>query len=311
MKRTSLLFNIIIVFAFEAYAQEEVVVLETGTGTIEGTLLVPPTKRKLAVALIIAGSGPTDRDGNNSQMKNNSLKMLADGLAVNGIASLRYDKRGVGASKEAAKSEVELRFEDYINDAKLWADLLVEDKRFKKIIIIGHSEGSLIGMIASQQESVNKFVSLAGVGRPAGEIIREQLSAQPAIVIGMSEPILKSLENGETIEGVPVGLYSLFRPSVQPYMISWFRYDPQKEIAKLNIPILIVQGTTDIQVTEYDAELLVNGNPKAKRSTFEGMNHILKEADLDTEKNIETYNNPDLPLAKGLMPEIVSFINEK
>jgi pimeloyl-ACP methyl ester carboxylesterase len=304
-----------VLFAFLSFgiqAQSEAhIVLNTQTGKIDGTLLLPENKKDLAVALIIAGSGPTDRDGNNPYMKNNSLKMLAEGLAGQGIASLRYDKRGVAKSKDAAVKEIDLRFENYVADAEEWISLLKKDKRFKKVIVIGHSEGSLIGMIASKKAGADKFVSIAGAGMPAGDIIREQLKSQPLMVTEAALPILDSLEQGKTVKEVPQMLASLFRPSVQPYIISWFKYDPRKEIAKLSIPVLIVQGTTDIQVSVKDAENLKKAEPKAELKIIEGMNHILKEAEADRTKNIQTYSQPDLPLQKDLITIITGFIKGK
>ena len=148
-------------------------------------------------------------------------------------------------------------------------------------------------------------------GISAGNIIREQLKNQPQIVLDESLPIIEKLEKGETVENISQMLYSLFRPSVQPYMISWFKYDPHKEIAKLDIPILIIQGTTDIQVSISDAEKLALGNKKSQKIIIEGMNHILKDADANRKKNIETYSIPDLPLNKELIKIIVNFIEKK
>ena len=160
-------------------AQDETIVLETPTGNIEGTLLLP-SKENIPLVLIIAGSGPTDRDGNSGSLKNNSLKMLAQGLYDNNIASFRFDKRGIGASAGAIKGgEQELRFEDYINDVEQWVSLLKNDSRFSSIIILGHSEGSLIGMIAAQEALPEKFISLAGPGVSMQATLRRQLADQP------------------------------------------------------------------------------------------------------------------------------------
>ena len=293
-----------------SFGQEKEITLETKTGDIKGSLLIPSVSEKTPLVLIIAGSGPTDRNGNNPMMKNNSLKMLAKELQKNGIASLRYDKRGVGESKSSALQESDLRFENYVQDVEEWIKLLKEDDRFSNIIVLGHSEGSLIGMIASHKQKVNKFISIAGAGISAGNIIREQLKNQPQFVLDESLPIIEKIEKGETVENVSQMLYSLFRPSVQPYMISWFKYDPHKEIAKLDIPILIIQGTTDIQVSISDAEKLALGNKKSQKIIIEGMNHILKDADANRQKNIETYSMPDLPLNKELIKIIVNFIEE-
>ncbi|RUA12360.1 MAG: alpha/beta hydrolase [Flavobacteriia bacterium] len=307
-----LLLTILIFLSFQIKAQkEEDLVLETKTGNINGSLLIPENQKDLPVALIIAGSGPTDRNGNNPYMKNNSLKMLAEGLAKEGIASLRYDKRGIATSKEAGIKEEDLRFENYVQDAEEWIKRLKKDKRFKEVIVIGHSEGSLIGMIASKKAGADKYVSIAGAGMPAGDVVREQLKNQPAIVTDAALPILDSLEQGKTVKDVPPMLAGLFRMSVQPYIISWFKYDPRKEIAKLDIPVLIVQGTTDIQVSLKDAENLKKANPKAELKVIEGMNHIFKEAEADRMKNMQTYSQPDLPLHKDLVKVISGFIKRK
>tara|TARA_B100001094_G_scaffold331644_1_gene400703 strand:- start:1218 stop:2141 length:924 start_codon:yes stop_codon:yes gene_type:complete len=304
------LFLLLLLIPLVSFGQEEEITLETKTGDIKGSLLIPPVSEKIAVVLIIAGSGPTDRNGNNPMMTNNSLKMLAKELQKNGIASVRYDKRGVGESKSSVLQESDLRFEDYVQDVEEWIKLLKQDDRFSSIIVLGHSEGSLIGMIASHKQEAKKFISLAGIGITAGNIIRKQLKGQPQFVLDESLAIIEKLENGETVEKVSQMLYSLFRPSVQPYMISWFKYDPQKEIAKLDIPILIVQGTTDIQVSVSDADKLALANKKSQKQIIEGMNHILKEAQADLQKNIQTYSIPDLPLKKELIEVIVKFIEE-
>ncbi len=308
MKQAIQIFLICVFFASTAKSQTPFeVTLDTQMGKIEGILLYPDDENKPTVVLIIAGSGPTDRNGNNPMMSNNSLKMLAEGLAADGIASLRYDKRGVGKSVVAGIKEIDLRFENYVNDAKAWIDWLAKDERFGKIIILGHSEGSLIGMLAAQKSEVDKYISMAGAGTTINETIREQLKAQP-LALSLSVPILDKLEMGETVDSVPPMLFSLFRPSVQPYLISWFKYDPQAEIAKLTKPILIVQGTTDIQVKVMDAELLHKGNSASKLEIVQGMNHVLKQAELDRMQNLQTYNDPNLPLHNDLLPLIISFV---
>ncbi|MBT8284944.1 MAG: alpha/beta hydrolase, partial [Flavobacteriaceae bacterium] len=224
------------------------------------------------------------------------------------IASFRFDKRGIAASASAMTKEEDLRFETYIDDVELWTKQLKNDSRFSDLIILGHSEGSLIGMVAIQRTRADKFISLAGVGRPAADILREQLSAQPPAITAMTDPIITTLEQGQTVDSVNPMLNSLFRPSVQPYLISWFKYNPAKEIAKLDCPVLVLQGTTDIQVKVKDAEMLISANPEAEKVILEGMNHVLKEAPMDRMENFKTYNDPSLPLMEGLMEAIVGFI---
>lgn len=286
----------------------EPVTLKTKMGDIYGTLLVPQISNKVPVALLIAGSGPTDRNGNNTMMKNNALKMLADSLYAHGIASLRYDKRGIAASKAAAPEVSKMRFERFIQDAEDWVEFLEQDKRFGSVVIMGHSQGSLVGMVAAQQKGVAKFISLEGAGEPIGTVIKKQLSVQPTVVIENSNRILDSLANGKTVDSVPQYLMTLFRPGVQPFLISWMHYNPQSEIQKLHIPVLIIQGTTDIQVSQQDAENLVKANPNAKLEVINGMNHILKDAPANRQENYKTYFEPNLPLNAELVKAVVQFI---
>lgn len=291
---------------------ESEMILKTSTGDIYGTLTVPDHVKISPIVLIIPGSGPTDRDCNSAVgIKTNAYKMLADSFANNGISTLRFDKRGIGQSKPAMTSESDLRFETYINDVVAWISLLKTDPRFSKVILLGHSEGSLIGMVAAEQTDIAAFVSIAGAGKPADQILKDQLKTKlPPALMDQSNKILDSLKMGLTVSKVDPSLVSLYRPSVQPYMISWMKYDPAKEISKLKIPVLIIQGTTDIQVSVDDAKLLSEAKPDAKLLIIENMNHVLKDCDSDLQKNIATYKNPDLPLKQGLVDDIVSFIEK-
>ncbi len=290
----------------ETTFMEMPITLQTKTGEIFGTLTTPKSFNEIPVALIIAGSGSTDRNCNNPMMKNDAYKKLTYGLAENNIASLRYDKRGIAESKAAGKNESDLRFEDYVNDAKEWIQLLKKDERFSKIIIVGHSEGSLIGMIAATD--VDGFISISGAGESADKILKEQLSSQPQSIQDLSFPVIDSLVIGKTVTNVDPMLSALFRPSVQPYIISWFKYDPQIEISKLAIPVLIIQGTNDIQVSVEDAKRLSKANTKAQLVLIKDMNHILRIVNGDREANIVTYNDPTLPIAAELIKSITTFI---
>lgn len=292
---------------------EQPATLETPAGILYGTLLLPDTKPTYPVVLFISGSGPTDRNGNSPLLSgpNNSLKMLAEYLAANGIASLRYDKRGAGEGAKIMGGEANLRFDTYINDAVLWSKQLRRDKRFSTLTIVGHSEGSLIGMIAAQGNNADGYVSLAGFGRPAGQVILDQLRPQlPPDLMKTSEEIVASLTAGKTYEPVPPQLNILFRPDIQPYLISWFSRDPSRELAKLAVPVLIAQGTTDIQVSVAEAKLLAKAAPDASLLMVEGMNHVLKPVPDDKDRQIKSYSDPSLQIAPQLAAEMVKFVKK-
>ena len=292
---------------------ETPITLETKTGKIFGTLCTPRNaKSNIPVALLIAGSGPTDRDCNSPKMglKTDAFKQLAHKLSSAGIATLRYDKRGIGESKDAMGSELDLRFENYIDDAKAWVELLKKDKKFTRVFIIGHSEGSLIGMIAAR-DNVAGYVSLAGAGQRADIILKQQLSNLPATLKDSAMNIIDSLAAGKIVNKVPQVLYTVFSPAVQPYEVSWMRYDPEVEIAKLKIPVLIIQGTTDLQVHVDDAIRLSKADVHAKLDTIVGMNHILKMAPIERNANIATYYDPTLPVNAELVKELETFIKSE
>lgn len=287
-------------------ASEADISLQTATGTLYGTLAMPVRSRP-PIVLIIAGSGPTDRDGNSRLgLQSDTYKLLAADLSQRGVASVRFDKRGIGASAAALTSETDLTFETYIGDAAEWANMLDHDVRFSSVVIAGHSEGSLIGMIAARRIPARAFVSLDGAGRPAPAILREQLKRNAPEVYAQSDAIITSLQHAEMVKTVPDDLNVLFRPSVQPYLIAWFKYDPAAEIAKVGAPATIVQGTADVQVTMEDAQLLKCGDPSADLVVVDGMNHVLKHAP-DTSSQaaiLKGYQDPMLPVEPAVVDAI-------
>lgn len=308
MNFSSLLLGFLVLVTTTAFTQKEKTIkVNNSQGKLQGSLLFPK-KKNIPVALIIAGSGPTDRNGNQGMMKSDAYKLLAEGLAENGIASLRYDKQGVGESKEAAKEEKDLLFEDMVNDAALFVDYLLEQKRFSEVILIGHSEGALVAKLLAQKKNVSKVVCLAGAGRPIGEILVEQITEQSVELGEKTEKIIEKLLQDEDIEDVPKDLLALFRPSILPYIKSWLVIDPAAEIKKLEIPIYIIQGTTDIQVKLTDAKRLADASPNAHLLVIENMNHVLKEAPEERQANMLTYMNPKLPLIDGLIENLSKFI---
>jgi alpha-beta hydrolase superfamily lysophospholipase len=305
-----IIFATFLIYLFPIIVEAEDVILKTSTGELYGTLAIPEEKGPHPVVLMIAGSGPTDRDGNTTVLpgKNNSHKMLAEALSGKGIASLRYDKRGIAESKPAGASEKDLRFDMYIEDAKAWAEFLKNDKRFNSLTIMGHSEGSLIGIVTAQS-SADSYISVAGPSKSAIATIRAQLKKQlPSEMFKEADVGLKELEQGKTVTQYPDALKTIFRPSAQPYLISWNKFDPAKEIVKLKIPILIVQGSTDIQVSVEEAKALHKVQSDSKLNIIDGMNHVFKLVELDQQKQIASYSDSSLSVAPEMIEVISNFI---
>jgi pimeloyl-ACP methyl ester carboxylesterase len=278
--------NKIIGFFAHADKREEAgtITVKTTSAILKGTLSVPQVTKPVPVVLLIAGSGPTDRDGNSQLIseKSNYLLQISNALQLKNIAVLRYDKRGVGQST-TTKPIGDITFDDMVDDAAAIVKILKADKRFSKVIVAGHSEGSLIGMLAAGREKANAFISLSGPGAPADVILKTQLKARAtAADYAKTTLIIDSIKAGNfPRQKIDKNFNSLFNPVLQPYLYSWMKYDPSQVISKLTIPILIVQGTNDIQVSVNDAQSLKKAAPDAQLKLISGMSHILKEGAAD------------------------------
>ena len=306
MKNT--LLALLILFSSVIFAQEKMFTTEEISidPMLNGTLYKPNKfSKKTNLVILIPGSGIPDRNGNQPGASNNSLKFLSEGLASKEIAVFSYDKRAIAQLKAGNTDEKEMSFDDAIADNKAIFDYFKAKKQFNKIIFAGHSEGSLIGMIASKNKA-DGFVSVAGAGRPIDEILDEQVGKQAPFLKTEFRKYLDTLKSGKTFELKNKMFSALLRESVQPYLISWIKYNPQEEIQKLQIPVLVINGTKDIQVPETDAELLHKAYPKSELVVIENMNHVLKEVKEDAE-NIKAYNNPDLPVMPELIEKIAAF----
>lgn len=278
------------------------------TPKVDGILLVPSAE-KPPLAILIGGSGDIDRNGNSSATKNNALKFLAEGLYDNDIASFRYDKRIVKLIKARTVDERLLRLDDFIEDAVAIIEHFKNDDRFSKIYVIGHSQGSLVGMVAAQDRA-DGFVSIAGAGQEIDDVIVEQLAQQSP---GLKENARLSFDdlraNGKTTN-YSEGLSSIFRPQLQQFILSWMQYNPQTEIAELDMPVLIINGDKDLQVQILEAELLKEAKPEAEYKIIKNMNHVLKEIKGDMTDNYESYNRYDLPVIPELTNTISAFIKK-
>ena len=295
----------------QATVLQRPITLDNGSGELFGSLLLPKSDTPVPVVLIISGSGPTDRDGNNPDGgRNDSLKRLAWVLAKHNIASVRYDKRGVAASLAATPDERNLTLDAYVSDAQAWGRKLKADPRFGKLILLGHSEGALIASLAAPSVDAAAVISLSGSARPIDQVVRQQLSNHlPPPLMLRSNELLDSLKAGKTDDNVPPPLQAIFRPSVQPYLISLFRQDPAAAFAKLKMPALIIQGSNDIQVGVNDAKMLKAAKPDAELALIEGMNHVMRIVPNDVKRQLASYRDPQLPLAAELGTRILGFID--
>ncbi|MCX7550614.1 alpha/beta hydrolase [Xanthomarina sp. F2636L] len=284
------------------FIQEEVSVNQF----IDGTLLIPSSNKNASLAIIIGDSGPTDRNGNQNFQKNNILKKLAEELSNNGIATFRYDKRIVKQIRKGSVSKT-ISFEDFINDAISTVSYFTEKNTFKNIYIIGHGQGSLVGILASK-ENISGYISIAGSAKPIDEVILDQVEQTVPGLTDESQAAFKKLKEGKTTTNYPSALESIFSIENQPFMSSWMQYHPQEQIADLTIPTLIINGTKDLQVPIEEAHLLKDASKEGSLEIIENMNHVMFSILGDDLENSKSYNESFRTLSPELIPAILEFI---
>lgn len=285
---------------------------EINAGALAGTLLSAHDRDP--VVLIVPGSGPTDRDGNSPMgVATDAYRLLAEALAEEHIATVRIDKRGMFGSAGAGDPNA-VTPADYVADIHAWIDAIREARGSDCVFLLGHSEGALMVSLAAEgREDVCGLILVAGMGRRMGEVIREQLTANPANapLLDQAMAALTELEAGRQVDvsAMHPALVPLFAPQVQDYLIATLNLDPVEAVNRANKETLIVQGKTDLQVSVEDARLL-NRARKTKLQLIDGMNHVLKEAPADRAANLATYLDPTLPLAAGLVRRIEDFVED-
>jgi pimeloyl-ACP methyl ester carboxylesterase len=295
---------------------------ETGTyveapgpkAPLRGTMVSPgPTA---PVVLIIPGSGPTDRDGNNPLgVKASTYRLLAEGLANKGIASVRIDKRGMFASAAAISDANSVTIADYAADVRAWVASIRKRTGRKCVWVAGHSEGGLVALVAAgSAPDICGLILLATPGRPLGEVMRAQLKANPANAPVMDDALsaIGKLEAGQTLDvsSFHPALRNLFAPQIQKFLISLFSYDPANLLRGETKPVLILQGENDLQVSTDNARRLGTSYPTAKLVLFPKVNHVLKEVSEDRAANMASYADPSLPLAPAVVELMAEFILE-
>ncbi|CAB3751829.1 hydrolase [Burkholderia paludis] len=284
-------------------------------GPLKGTFLSPDIG-DAPVVLIVPGSGPTDRHGNGPNgLQASTCRLLAEGLFDRGIASVRIDKRGMYGSASAVPDADDVTLDDYAADIHAWVAAIRARTGASGVWLLGHSEGGLVALLAARHAAdIAGLILVATPGRPLGQVLRQQLQANPANapILDHAMSILDSLEAGKRVDaaGIDPALMPLFRPSVQRFLMSGLTVDPAALMAGCMKPVLVVQGTRDIQVAVQDAELLLRANPRAEMALIADANHVLKTVrTADLHDNIAAYSAPDLPLADGVVEAVATFVH--
>ena len=273
---------------------------------IDGTLLLPNDITKPNLVIIIGGSGPTDRNGNQNFLRNNSLKKLAEALSNNQIATFRYDKRIV---KQIRTGNIDrnIMFDHFVTDAISVINYFKTKNTFNHIYILGHGQGSLVGMLAAE-DNADGFISVGGVGQSIDNVILEQIEKTYPVYSNEAKSVFNSLRNGQKTKEYPAELASVFNMEIQSFMMNWMQYNPQEEIKKLQMPILIINGTKDLQVDFKEATLLHEANTNSTMKLIENMNTVLVPIEGDNLDNSKSYDETFRKISPQLIQEITDFI---
>ena len=300
-------------YAITAHAAPVTTEAYLHAGSLGGTMLRPETST--ASILIIPGSGPTDRDGNNRLGVNGSpYKLLAEGLARKGLTTVRVDKRGMFGSSRAVADANAVTISDYAGDVRAWVRVIREQTRVPCVWVAGHSEGGLVALASSRNpDGFCGLILLAAPGRPVGDVLREQLrlALGSGPTLQQATSTIRALEAGRHpyVDDLHPTLQQLFAPHIQGFLISMFSYDPARLIAEFHKPILILQGERDLQVSVADAKRLKQAAPAAKLVILPKANHffkVVKSADMAA--NAAAYSKPG-PLAPHIADEIADFVS--
>ncbi|RCS28279.1 alpha/beta hydrolase [Polaribacter sp. WD7] len=288
-----------------AQIKTEEIVIYNNNIELPGTLSF--TKENTPLIIWIHGSGNVDRNGNQQPfIKANYIKQFRDSVNKYGVSFYSFDKRT--ANKKNIKSlKKGVLFKDYIADVQETILHFKKDTRFAKIVLIGHSQGSLIAML--NHTNAGKIVSLAGPSMSADKTIITQIQEKAPYLDSITKAHFKELANTGSIQNVNLMLQSIFRKENQSFLSSWIKYNPSKEIQKIAIPVLIVNGDNDLQVKVSDAQKLHASNKNSELLIIPKMNHVLKVVNSVTE-NQNSYTKPDFPLSSNLIQHIVKFVNQ-
>jgi uncharacterized protein len=275
-------------------------------GAIDAVLTIPPGVEHPPVALLIAGSGSTDHDGNGPQVKPATLKKLSEQLVARKIATLRYDKRGAVGWKPEFGPPEDFRFKDYVDDATALVNYLRSGGKFSKVILVGHSEGGLVAILTARRVPVDRLVLLATAARRQGDLVKAQL--EKTLAPEVFKPIATAIDAimaGQIVDPPPRGLS--IPPPMQPGIASAFKEDPIDPLKLIEAPTLIVGGGRDRQVARLDFVALAAASPLAKTLWLPEMNHVLVDVTDETD-DLAAYNQPERTLDADLIDSVAAFI---
>lgn len=289
-----------------AQVKSEDILIKNDSIELPGTLTY--SKGDSQLIIWIHGSGNVDRNGNQAGVNvgANYIKQFRDSINKQNIAFYSYDKRSANM-KNMKFLLKKFTFDDLVSDAKKVIAHFKKDGRFKDITLIGHSQGSLVAMLASAD--VNKYISLAGPSETIDTTIVKQITGQSAELGKTAASYFKELKETGSIKEVSPMLLNIFSKQNLPFLSAWIKYDPTKEIKKVTVPTLIINGTKDIQISVEDAKNLKASKGNCELKIIEGMNHVLKHIEKDGD-NYLSYQSPNFPLSKELIEVITTFIKK-
>lgn len=286
-------------------------------GPLKATLLMPDagSVRNAPAVLIVPGSGPTDRDGNNPLgVKAATYRLLAEALAQRGVSTVRIDKRGMFASGGAIPDANNVTISDYANDVHAWVNVIKGKTGAPCVWALGHSEGGLVALAAAQRpDGLCGLILVSTPGRALGEVLRAQLRANPANapLLADADSAISKLERGGHVEvsSMHPALQRLFAPAVQDFLISSMSLDPVALLKSYRGPVLLIQGDKDLQVSVEDAQRLGQANASARVVVLPDVNHVLKTISSGARSaNLAAYADPSLPIAPGIVEAIADVI---
>jgi pimeloyl-ACP methyl ester carboxylesterase len=307
MRRRALFFALAVVSLYGGITHAAGIETPIRIGNIDAVLTTPPGVERPPVALLIAGSGSTDHDGNGPQAKPATLKKLADQLAERKIATLRYDKRGAGGWKPEFGKPEDFRFKDYVDDAVSLVNYLKNGGKFARVVVAGHSEGGLVAILAAQQVQIDRLVLLVTAARRQGDLLKAQLEKRQ-IPPDILDPVVKAIDSimaGQIVDPPPRGL--AIAPSMQPSLASALTVDPIDPLKSIARPTLIVGGGHDVQVARLDFVALSAASPLAKTIWLPDMNHVLVDV-TDESDNLAAYNQPERAIDPAMIDAVATFI---